>query len=154
MFDRSMSFHFVVVPVAAISLVACASSGSYTDGEYVAAAPATIPALSPTSRIFDGARLVRMGAHTAWDAVRFLAPHYRLRDHSRAGAQFDRLTGQFTPRVVVDGHQLADHELLRSIPAHEIVAVQILSAIEAGTLFGPADEPVIVVQTLASFRRR
>lgn len=146
-----MVLHFVA-PFAAAGVFGCASSGSGGTTEYLI--PATVPALSPTSRVYDGMRLTRMGAQTAWDALRLLAPHYRLYDRDGGTVGVGSGIARGAPRIVLDGHVLPDADLLRSIPAREIIAVQIMSSIEASTLFGPTRGPVIVVQTLASFRRR
>ena len=58
------------------------------------------------------------------------------------------------PRVMVDGHQIADVESLRMVRAADILAIHVLSAADATIRYGPSfSNGVIVVQTQALLRR-
>jgi hypothetical protein len=142
------------LPLLAAVATACASGG--TPSGRASSAAASIAPLSPTSRVIDGERIARSGAQTALDAVRTLVPSSRLSPTASATTPWlnSRAMGRGTPRVLVDGHLIGDVESLRMIPAHEVLAIHILSAADASIRFGPQyDSGVIVVQTRAALRR-
>lgn len=58
------------------------------------------------------------------------------------------------PRIMIDGHPVADVESLRMVRAADILAIHVLSAADATIHFGPSfSNGVIVVQTHALLRR-
>lgn len=142
------------LPLVAVILTACASAGS---GSGRTPSPtARIAPLSPTSRVIDGDRIARSGVQTALDAVRTLVPSARMSPVAPATMPWlnSRALDRGTPRVLVDGHFIGDVEALRMIPAHEVLAIHVLSAADATIRFGPQyDGGAIVVQTRAALRR-
>jgi hypothetical protein len=143
-----------VLPLAAVVAMACASAGSGSGR--APSSTARIAPLSPTSRVIDGERIARSGVQTALDAVRTLIPSARMSPVPPATMPWlnSRVTGRGTPRVLVDGHLIGDVESLRMIPAHEVLAIHVLSAADATIRFGPQyDGGAIVVQTRAALRR-
>jgi hypothetical protein len=143
-----------VLPVLAVVMTACASAGSGSGR--ARPTTASIAPLSPTSRVIDGERIARSGVQTALDAIRTLIPSSRIGAVAPATMPWLNLraTGRGTLRVLVDGHSIGDVESLRMIPAHEVLAIHVLSAADATIRFGPQfDGGAIVVQTRAALRR-
>ena len=139
-----------VAVLATFAMAACASTAVPRSRDYVALSRVT--SLTPTSRVLDAERIRRSGAQTAWDAVRLLVPAYRFQSARGSSlpllSPLDARPSESSMRLLVDGHQLIDPDLLRAIPAGEIVAIHVLSATEAATYFGPATvSGAIVVQT-------
>jgi hypothetical protein len=137
--------------LATVSALACApaSSSSYRD-----ASP--VPSMTPSSRVIDAQRIARSGSNTALDAVRAFVPNHRLRQGSVA--PIDVSSGALSPgtmRVILDGHALIDLELLRGVPAHEIIAIHVLSGSDAILRFGPSYEGgAVVLETRSSLRNQ
>ncbi|MDQ4079980.1 MAG: TonB-dependent receptor plug domain-containing protein [Gemmatimonadota bacterium] len=143
-----------VLPALAVVATACASARSGSG--HTSSTTASIAPLSPTARVIDGERIARSGVQNALDAVRTLVPRARLSPMATATMPWlnSRATGRGTPHVLVDGHLIGDVESLRMIPAHEVLAIHVLSAADATIRFGPQyDGGAIVVQTRASLRR-
>lgn len=143
-----------VLPVLAVVMTACASAG--TGSGRARPTTASIAPLSPTSRVIDSERIARSGVQNALDAIRTLIPSSRMSPVASATMPWlnSRAMGRGTLRVLVDGHLIGDVESLRMIPAHEVLAIHVLSAADATIRFGPQyDGGAIVVQTRASLRR-
>ena len=143
-----------VLPLAAVVATACASGGSGSGR--TSPVTASIAPLSPTARVIDGERIARSGVQTALDAIRTFIPSSRMSPVAPATMPWLNLraTGRGTLRVLVDGHLIGDVESLRMIPAHEVLAIHVLSAADATIRFGPQyDGGAIVVQTRAALRR-
>jgi hypothetical protein len=143
-----------VATLATLAMAACAPTAvPRSNDDY--AALLRVPSLTPTSRVIDAARIARSGSQTALDAVRAFVPHRRLRDTgpvTALGARAESMA-RGTLRVIVDRHPITDVEELRMIPAREVIAIHVLSAPDAMTLFGPSyDGGAIVIQTRASLR--
>lgn len=137
-----------------LGTTACASAGSTSRRAPSNTSP--IMPLTPTSRVIDGERISRSGAQSALDAIRTLIPNHRLSPSASATMPWlnTRAMSRETPRVLVDGHMVGDVESLRMIPAHEVVAIHVLSPSDAMIRFGPLyDGGAIVIQTRASLRR-
>jgi hypothetical protein len=138
--------------LATVSALACApaSSSSYRD-----ASP--VPSMTASSRVIDAQRIARSGSNTALDAVRAFVPNHRLRQAGSV-ALIDVSSGALSPgtmRVVVDGHALIDLELLRGVPAQEIIAIHVLSGSDALLRFGPSYEGgAVVLETRSSLRNQ
>ena len=143
-----------ILPLLAVVTTACASAGSGSG--HARPATASIAPLAPTSRVIDGERIARSGVQTALDAIRTLIPNSRVSPAAPATMPWlnSRAMGRGTPRVLVDGHLIGDVESLRLIPAHEVLAIHVLSAADATIRFGPQyDGGAIVVQTRAGLRQ-
>lgn len=151
MLTRALRF---VLPLVAVVAAACASAGS-SSGRAPSSA-ARIAPLSPTGRVISAERIAHSGVQNALDAVRTLVPTFRLRATASATTPWlnTGVLGRGTPRVLIDGHPIADLEQLGTIPAREVLAIHLLSAADATIRFGPMyDGGAIVVQTQASLRR-
>ena len=141
--------------LATIGVLACApvSSSSYRDASH----GSPVPSITAASRVIDAERIARSGSNTALDAVRAFFPNHRLR---QAGSVplIDVSSGALSPgtmRVVLDGHALIELELLRAVPAHEIVAIHVLSGSDAILRFGPSYEGgAVVLETRSSLRNQ
>ena len=104
---------------------------------------------SPSYRRATGPRreisareIARSGAHTAWDAVRLVAPQISLSETSsgRPGAIESRGPSSFQlssqPMIFVDGVQVADFRMLGEMPASEIAGIRFMSGIDVSTRYG------------------
>jgi hypothetical protein len=141
--------------VATVGVLACApvTSSSYRN----AAHTSPVPSLTAASRVIDAERIARSGSRTALDAVRAFVPRNRLREGGSV-SPIEVSSGALsrgTMRVVLDGHALIDLELLRSIPAQEIIAIHVLSGSDAILRFGPSYEGgALVLETRLSLRNQ
>jgi hypothetical protein len=154
MLARTFRPRGAVAALAALAMTACASTVSARSEANFAS---TRLSLIPSSRVFDAERIRRSGALTAWDAVRLLAPRYRL-EAARGSAMLRRaptMNGYESVRLILDGHPVMDFDPLRAIPAQDVVSIHLLNATEAATYFaGQGDRSAIVVQTKYSVRNR
>jgi hypothetical protein len=142
-----------VSTLAVIGVVACAPATSSSVGEPLY--PATVPPLTPTSRVIDARRIQRSGSQSALDAIRALVPGYRGIEARQLGERWVTalIPSQGSLRVIVDGHPIADLESLRMIPARDLLAIHVLSAPDASIRFGPSfNGGAIVLQTRAGLR--
>jgi hypothetical protein len=142
-----------VAPLLALGAIACTSSGSLSSASR-SFRPAIAP-LSPTARVIDGERIARSGVQTALDALRLFV-HDRRLTTSAPGVTSLTAPGvdRNAPRVIVDGHPIGDVELLRLVPAREILVIHVLNAADAIIRFGPHYEGgAVIIQTMASMWR-
>jgi hypothetical protein len=113
------------------------------------------------ARYFDASRIQRSGAITAWDAVRFLAPHLRVAEVDPLGVRRSPATagsgisGTPNARIVVDGFPIADPLVLRAIPASDVIDIQVLGALDAVMRLGQGyGGGAILIRTTAGTRPR
>lgn len=145
-----------VAALATLAVASCASAALPRSQERVTLSH--VPPLTPTSRVINAERIQRSGALTAWDAIRLLVPGYSFRiGQSSALGMFgtpDARRVESSVRVFIDGHRMPDLDVLRAIPAHEILAIHLLSSTEAATYFGPTSSGgAIVIETRSGLRR-
>jgi hypothetical protein len=119
------------------------------------------PRLTSTARYLDATQIQQSGATTAWDAIRVLAPHHRLAEIGPLGTPRTPVTGgsglasSSGARVLLDGVTVPDPSVLRTIPAFQVIDIQVLGAMEAMMLFGSEyGAGAIVVRTTAGLRTR
>jgi hypothetical protein len=141
--------------VFTLAFTSCASTASEPRS---ASASLRVSPFTPSSRVYDANRIRRTGAVTAWDAVRLLVPRYQL-DALRGGSLpfgSSPTTGRISGiRLVLDGHPMLDLDPLRAIPAHDVIAIHVLSSFEASQYaFGDGAQGAILVQTRASLAPR
>lgn len=145
----------------AYSLSVCLTAAACAASSPRAPSAATPSArLTPMARYYDATQIHRSGATTAWDALRFLAPHQPFFDVGPLGSRRtpstsgSGLTGMPAPRVLLDGFALSDLSLLRVIPASEVIDIQLLGSVDATMIFGAGyGGGVVVVRTVAGLRR-
>jgi hypothetical protein len=142
--------------LATIGALACApaSSPSYREASHTA----PIPSMTAGSRVINAERIARSGSQTALDAVRAFVPRHRLQEigflDPPIGVSSSALS-RGTMRIILDGQPVADLELLRAIPASQVLAIHVLSGSDAAIRFGPSyDGGAIVLQTWLSLRER
>jgi hypothetical protein len=144
-------FGLLVLLAGTLACATTATSGSATRF-YARAAP-----LTPTSRVIGRERVSQTGAPNAYEALRLLLPSYRVSPYGVRDRDLSDWRGVTPTEVLVmlDNHPIADPDLLRSVPSHEIVAIHVLNGIEATTLFGSGRTAgAIVVETVRGFRQR
>ena len=89
----------------------------------------------------DANRIQQLGATTAWDVLRAIAP-VQSRDlrsmptRRSATSVGSGITGVTAPRIIVDGVPLVDPGLLRTMPAADVIAIDLVGPLDAVTLFG------------------
>ena len=140
--------------LATVGIIGCAPATSSPTRESLSVVPVT--PLTPTSRVIDAARITRSGSQTALDALRAFVPSFRRTEERQMDLPWLTASpaSREAARVVVDGHPMPDVESLRTIPARDILAIHILNAPDAMMKYGPSfTTGVVVVQTMASFRR-
>ena len=140
--------------LAAVGIIGCApaTSSSLRESRYSSAA---LP-LTATSRVINAERIQRSGSNSALDAIRSLVPGFRGIETSAVGPSWPGVASMSrgVPRVMIDGHPIADVESLRMVHAADILAIHILSPADATIRYGPSfANGVIVVQTQALLRR-
>lgn len=144
-----------VSALAVVGSLACAPATSNARSEPLYSA--RILPLTPTSRVIDAERIQRSGSQSALDAIRALVPGYRSITTDQLGLPVlgSNMLSRGAPRVLLDGHPIADLESLRMIRAGELLAIHVLSGPDAAIRFGPSfGGGAIVLQTWASLRPR
>jgi hypothetical protein len=142
-----------VSALAVLGVTACAPATSSSARESLYTA--SVPPLTPTSRVISAERIQRSGSLSALDAIRALVPGYRSIEASQLGATWlgTSAMSRGALRVLLDGHPIADLEALRMIAARDLLAIHILSAPDATIRFGPSfNGGAIVLQTRGALR--
>jgi hypothetical protein len=119
--------------------------------------PRTSPAVAPVAGreiVISDSDIVRMGARTAWDAVRMRVPRLTFSRDASGRPTSVRIqetrsaNASETPLVVVDGAQVPDIGYLREIQAAEIRSIRVIDGEAAQQLYGlSAASGAIVVLT-------
>ena len=86
--------------------------------------------------------IAKSGAKTAWDAVRFTVPNVQLREVRGEPARIQRrgrasLYQDDQVRVILDHVPITDLRVLRQVAATDILTIEILTGLDATTLYGP-----------------
>ena len=86
--------------------------------------------------------ITRLGAQTAWDAVRLRVPRLVVVTDSQGRATTARtqeirtIKGDQSPLLVVDGAQVGDVMYLREIRASDVRLIRVLEEMDAERLYG------------------
>ncbi len=104
--------------------------------------------------VIDSARIVQLGARTAWEAVKRGAPQLHYQENSSGEPQQIQQRGRAslyldqTPLLIVDGVKILDISALQEIPAEQVSVIHILTGLAATTEYGTrAGGGAIVVET-------
>ena len=113
-------------------------------------APRTVQA---EGRIVTAEQIARSSARDAWDVLRLGHLHLHIAESSgRPARVLQRGPVSFlsseAPVIAVDGIRTAGFDMLRSIPAHHIAAIRVLSGPQATRLYGTgAGGGAILIET-------
>ncbi len=104
--------------------------------------------------VIDSARIVQLGARTAWEAVKRGAPQLNYQENRRGEPQQIQRRGRSslylgqTPLLIVDGVRISDISALQQIPADQVAVIHVLTGLAATTEYGTrAGGGAIVVET-------
>ncbi|HXO83942.1 MAG TPA: Plug domain-containing protein [Gemmatimonadales bacterium] len=124
---------------------------------FVACAHATPQTNADTSngrRIVTAEAIEQTGARTAWEALQRCVPFFTFKDGSRGqpGAIEHRGRSSIVlhdqPLIIMDGVELNDFMPLGTIPASDILEIEVLTGIDATTYYGTgATKGVIRIKT-------
>src|SRR6266699_4159324 len=94
------------------------------------------------ARLITADAIAKSGAKTAWDAVRFTVPNVQLREVRGEPARIQRrgrasLYQDDQVRVILDHVPITDLRVLRQVAATDILTIEILTGLDATTLYGP-----------------
>jgi outer membrane cobalamin receptor len=111
----------------------CASSGGGTNSGRLE---------QPEGQVVSEEQIAKSGARTAWDALRLTVHNITFNETGRG--QPSRITrrGRSSmllddgPRILVDGVALTDYTVLARMPATDLLSIEVLSAMDATTLYG------------------
>ncbi|UCG87893.1 MAG: TonB-dependent receptor plug domain-containing protein, partial [Gemmatimonadota bacterium] len=133
----------VTLTLAAVAALGCASRGERD-----------LSGRPPVGEIITADEIQRTGASTAWEALKFtVRSHQFVEDRGQPVRIFSsRGVGSLVlreePLLFVDGARLSDIQLLRQMPAHHILTIQVLSGSDGTTYFGTsAVAGVILIET-------
>jgi outer membrane cobalamin receptor len=96
----------------------------------------------PEGQVITEEQIAKSGANTAWDALRLTVHNITFNETGRG--QPTRITrrGRSSivlndgPRILVDGVALTDYTVLARMPATDLLSIEVLSAMDATTLYG------------------
>lgn len=121
--------------LAVASILRCASGGAGTATNQEALGRAE-------GQVVTEEEIARSGARTAWDALRLTVHNMTFNETGRGQPVRIVRRGRSSmvlddgPRVLVDGVALTDYSVLARMPASDVVRIEILSAMDATTLYG------------------
>jgi len=129
---------------AALISFACAHGG-----------PSHVDSTSPDGRrIVTAEAIEQSGARTAWEALQRTVPFFTFKDGNRGqpGAIEHRGRSSIVlhdqPMIIMDGVELNDFMPLGTIPASDILEIEVLTGIDATTYYGTgATKGVIRIRT-------
>ena len=97
---------------------------------------------SPDGQLITEEEIARSGARTAWEALRLTVHNVSFYETGRGQPTGITRRGRSSmvlndgPRILVDGVALTDYTVLARIPASDLLSIEVLSAIDATTLYG------------------
>ena len=96
---------------------------------------------APSGRVITAETIAQSRAKTAWDAVRLLVPNLQLRERGDTPTRIQRrgrasiyLDDQV--RLIVDNVRIYDIAVLAQIPAGDVLTIELVSGLDATTLYG------------------
>lgn len=108
----------------------------------------------PGEQIITAEAIAESGANTAWDVLKYAAPHLKFREDRNGQPSRMWRRGQASmvlnesPMVILDGIRVPDFRTLDQIPASTIQQISILTGIEGTTYYGTnAMGGVILIRT-------
>ena len=109
-------------------------------------------------KVITAEEIAASGAKTAWDAVRLVVPYLQLRERGgtptgiqRRGRASIYLDDQV--RLMVDNVRIPDIALLAQIPAGDVLTIELLSGLDATTLYGAnSTSGAIIIHTKSTAR--
>ena len=134
-----------VLPFVAAVLSACAHSGAQR---------IEMIQTKPGEQIITAEAIEASGATTAWEVLKYAAPHLQLREdrNGQPSRMWRRGRGSMVlseaPMVILDGIKVPDFRTLDQIPASTIQQISILTGLEGTTYYGTnALGGVILIRT-------
>jgi outer membrane cobalamin receptor len=98
----------------------------------------TVGEPSSAAHIVSVEAIERSGARTAWEALQRTVPGYVFSADGHHVSHRGRtsLVLPDRPLIILDGVRLQDFSLLSAMPASDLLAIQVLSGIDATTYYG------------------
>ena len=135
----------LVLPFLAAVLSACAHRGAQR---------IEMIQTKPGEQIITAEAIEASGATTAWEVLKYAAPHLQLREdrNGQPSRMWRRGRGSMVlseaPMVILDGIKVPDFRALDQIPASTIEQISILTGLEGTTYYGTnALGGVILIRT-------
>ena len=135
----------LVLPFLAAVLSACAHRGAQR---------IEMIQTKPGEQIITAEAIAASGATTAWEVLKYAAPHLQLREdrNGQPSRMWRRGRGSMVlseaPMVILDGIKVPDFRTLDQIPAATIQRISILTGLEGTTYYGTnALGGVILIRT-------
>jgi outer membrane cobalamin receptor len=132
-----------LVAVAAVAAVGCASRQERD-----------LSGRPPVGEIITAEEIQRTGASTAWEALKFTVRSHQFVENRGQPVRIFSTRGvgsmvlREEPLLFVDRARLSDIQLLRQMPAHHILTIQVLNGNDGTTYFGTsAVAGVILIET-------
>lgn len=100
------------------------------------------PSTQSQDRVIDAARIQRLSAKTAWDAVRILIPTMQFGTAPERGVGTVWNAGTApqqdisAPRLVINGNEVDDAHVLRTISAADVVSIELLDTFQSVVRLG------------------
>ena len=109
------------------------------------------------ARVITAEAIAKSGAKTAWDAVRFTVPNVQLREVRGEPVRIQRrgrasIYQDDQVRVILDHVPIDDLQVLKQVPAADILTIEILTGLDATTQYGATSTSGAIVITTSSGR--
>jgi outer membrane cobalamin receptor len=108
-------------------------------------------------RVISDVVIERSGARTVWEALQRTVPFFTFKDNNRGGTSGIEHRGRSSillrdqPMILMDGVELNDFTTLTSVPASDVLKIEVLTGIDATTYYGTgASKGVIRIWTKGS----
>jgi outer membrane receptor for ferrienterochelin and colicin len=133
-----------------LGLVCAAGCGGARAGIEQSSAPSD-------GRVITADAIAASGARTAWDAVRFTVPNVQLREVRGQPARIQRrgrasIYQADQVRVLLDHVPVDDLQVLKQVPASDILTIEVLTGLDATTHYGAGSTTGVIVITTSSGR--
>lgn len=96
----------------------------------------------------------KTGARNAWEALKNTVSRYRFDDYRGEPTRISSVRGNGsilfheTPKIFVDGAQLTEYQVLRTMPAYTIASIRVLNGSDGTTYYGTGSVAgVILIET-------
>jgi outer membrane receptor for ferrienterochelin and colicin len=108
-------------------------------------------------RLITADAIAKSRAKTAWEAVRFTVPNVHLREVRGEPARIEgrgraSLYQEDQVRVILDQVPVEDLQVLKQVPASDILTIEVLTGLDATTRYGARSTTGVIVITTNSGR--
>ena len=108
----------------------------------------------PVGEVITAEQIRRTGASTVWEALKFTVHSHEFKEHRGQPVRITSNRGQGSmvlreePLIHLDGTRLTEYQVLRHMPATNVLYIQVLNGTDGTTYYGTsASAGVILIET-------